>query len=524
MSRIASFLLALFASASLSLATTTTPTPAPVVLDQKADLDTLKDVTKYPGQRIIAARQLANAMGPKIADEFLDIGPKATTPPDLRVQIALLLADMKDPGVDKKVVGKLKDGNADDKIFHLRATKNIADAKLTKEICDKCVAFTADKDAELRGMAVDILILREWVDAVPALEKLLKKEADFATIGTAMAGITKLHQKGLKGLAEWEVKLKDFTVHDSPFFRNAALDELGKLGKAEFLDLVAAQLKSKDWSTRLSAVLALEKLRHKNAIPQIIAQMKNETGRPLEEFAAALERLTGAPLGQDVPRWEEWWRNKGAEFELAATEDRPTTKAQEKKKPKFGDTTVEFLGIPVTSRRIIFIVDISGSMKELARGILKNDTDVGGGTTTRMDVVKRELAACIDKLEPEALFNVIVFNENVYSWLNSGMAKLGKKTREDGKQYVMTREAAGGTNIYDAVKQAFQDPDCDTIYVLSDGQPTAGEQTDPATIRADVAKWNATRHIRIHTIAVGEQLDLLKAISGDAGGEHVEYK
>jgi len=523
MVRIACLLLALFAGASVAPAHALA-LPGPVVLDQKTDLDTLKDVTKIPGQRIVAARQLANALGPKIADEFLDIGPKATTTPDLRVQLALLLANMKDPGVDKKIVGKLKDGSADDKIFHLRATKNIADAKLVKEICEKCIAFTADKDNELRGMAVDILIEREYAEAAPALEKLLKKEADFSTIGVAMGGITKLLQKSLKGMPEWEVKLKDFTVHESPFFRNAALDELGKLGKAEYVTLVGAQLKSKDWSTRISALLALERIRHKTAIPLIIAQMKNETGRPLEEFAAALERMTGTPLGADVPRWEEWWRNKGADFELAATAERPSTEGPAKKKTHFGETSVEFLGIPVTSRRIIFIVDISGSMKELARGILKNDTDVGGGTTTRMDVVKRELAACIDKLEPEALFNVIVFNESVFSWLNSGMAKMGKKTREDGKAYVMSREAAGGTNLYDAVKQAFQDADCDTIYILSDGQPTYGEQTDPATIRADVAKWNATRHIKIHTIAVGEQLDLLKAISSDAGGEHVEYK
>jgi hypothetical protein len=302
------------------------------------------------------------------------------------------------------------------------------------------------------------------------------------------------------------------------------LAELAKLGKPEFLDTIGAQLKSKDWSTRLSAALALEQLRNKNAIPLIIAAMKTETGRPLEEFAGVLERLTGTPLGLDSARWEEWWRNKGAEFELAATAERPTTEAPKDKKHFYGDTTVEFLGIPVTSRRIIFIVDISGSMKELARGVLKNDTDIGGSTMTRLDVVKRELNACIDKLEPLALFNIIVFNESVFSWLNSGMAKLGKKTREDAKAYVATRDAAGGTNLYDSVKKAFEDPDCDTIYILSDGQPTAGDETDPGVIRANVAKWNATRHIKIHTIAVGEQLDLLKAISSDAGGEHVEYK
>src|SRR5262245_46112722 len=65
------------------------PAPAPaataavVVLDQKTDLDTLKDTTKQPGQRIVAARALVSSMGTKIADEFIDMGPKATTPPDL---------------------------------------------------------------------------------------------------------------------------------------------------------------------------------------------------------------------------------------------------------------------------------------------------------------------------------------------------------------------------------------------------------------------------------------------------------
>jgi len=495
-----------------------------VAFDQKTDLDTLKDTTKVPGQRIVAARSLVTSMGVKIADEFIDLGPKATTPPDLRSQLAKMLSEMKDGGVDKKLVAGLKENSTVARLFFLRSTKHVTDAKLAKEICEKCIAFTADKDDDLRSASVDILIEREYADAVPALEKMLKKEGDFVTIGTLLPGLTKMYAKDPKGAATWEARLKEYTTHDVTAYRNAALDELAKIGKPEFLDVLGAALKNKDWSTRLSAVMALEKLHHKNAIPLIIAAMKNEIGRPLEECAGALERMTGTPLGLDVARWEQWWANKGGEFELADKGDRPNTKSQVAKKPFYADTTVEFLGIPITSKRVIFVVDISGSMQELARGILKNDTDMGEATMTRLDVVKRELNATIDKLLPETMFNVVVFNDQVFSWLNAGMAKMGKKTRDDAKQYVATRDAAGGTNIYDSLKKAFEDPDCDTIYFMSDGQPTYGEETDPNVIREHVAKWNATRHIKIHTVAVGEQLDLLKAISMDAGGEHVEYK
>src|SRR5687767_8018427 len=164
-------------------------TTAPVVpVDEKSDLDTLRDVNKQSGPRKIAARALAKQLGPKVADELIDIGPKATTPPDLRVLLATLLADMRDPAVDKKTVAQLREGNAVEKVFFLRASANTTDAKLAKEICDRCVAFTGEKDEQVRCLAVEVLVQREWADAVPAIERMLRKETDPATIGVAVPG------------------------------------------------------------------------------------------------------------------------------------------------------------------------------------------------------------------------------------------------------------------------------------------------------------------------------------------------
>jgi hypothetical protein len=59
-----------------------------------------------------------------------------------------------------------------------------------------------------------------------------------------------------------------------------------------------------------------------------------------------------------------------------------------------------------------------------------------------------------------------------------------------------------------------------SFFFLTDGQPTAGKETDPTAIREAVRRWNAGRGVRIHTVAVGDNFPLLQWISSDNGGEH----
>jgi len=64
----------------------------------------------------------------------------------------------------------------------------------------------------------------------------------------------------------------------------------------------------------------------------------------------------------------------------------------------------------------------------------------------------------------------------------------------------------------------------DTIFVMSDGEPSMGEVTDPGMIREHVAAWNQNRGIVINTIAVGGQFQILEWLAQDSKGTHLKYE
>jgi Mg-chelatase subunit ChlD len=78
----------------------------------------------------------------------------------------------------------------------------------------------------------------------------------------------------------------------------------------------------------------------------------------------------------------------------------------------------------------------------------------------------------------------------------------------------------GGTNIFDALEQAFADPGIDTIYLLTDGQPSAGRLRTTEDITEEVRRWNRTRQIVIHGISIGLDSELLKRLAAENGGSY----
>ena len=84
--------------------------------------------------------------------------------------------------------------------------------------------------------------------------------------------------------------------------------------------------------------------------------------------------------------------------------------------------------------------------------------------------------------------------------------------------------ADGGTNLYGALEYAFEDPDIDTIFVLSDGEPSVGDLIDPQSIRDAVVEMNATRGVVIHTIAIGGSLDVLEWLAEDSSGRYRQLR
>jgi hypothetical protein len=103
------------------------------------------------------------------------------------------------------------------------------------------------------------------------------------------------------------------------------------------------------------------------------------------------------------------------------------------------------------------------------------------------------------------------------------IAEKTEATLTEAKGFVGRLGASGGTNLFGSLQFAFADPDVDTIYVLSDGEPTAGAITDGMTIRQEIAAWNKHRNVVIHCIAVGGSLEILEWLAADTGGSYVKF-
>jgi len=131
---------------------------------------------------------------------------------------------------------------------------------------------------------------------------------------------------------------------------------------------------------------------------------------------------------------------------------------------------------------------------------------------------------CVGGLDPSAFFNVVIFSSGVEKWIDGSLAAASQKNRDEAKAYIEKIGANGGTNLYGAVKEAFEDKDVDTIFILSDGEPSVGEETDPVVIREHVKAWNEHRGIVINTIQIAGQFQVLDWLAEDSGGTHVKYE
>ena len=469
-----------------------------------------------PGtERIEAAKILVEKQGSKIAFEFLKLAKKhVVTPEDLRRAMAEMIVAMNDPKVNKRIVRLVGRGKPHERVFALLVTRHLKGAKLLKKIR----RGLSDKSFAVRRAAAEVLAERGDRESLPDLRRLLQQPPAPEDLQVAIEAISRIE----KGDATWLQQLILLSKQDDRDARNAALSMLANTKDQKFLKHLEWALDHKDWSTRLTAIRGIGSMHHKDAIPLLIGRLKRESGRMAREIANVLWNLTGLPYEDSHAKWQAWWEREGAKFAVISADDlKKAKKARELRRLK--QRTVagsKFFGIRTDSQRVIFIVDTSGSMTDPVHGRLVD----GKRAATRIDVAKEELERCIKELAPESLFNIYSFSFGIARWLKKGIASASDHSREDAKTFIERLGAGGPTNLYDTLKMAFEDPDVDTLYVLSDGEPTAGAVLDPHQIRADVKFWNRHRNITIHTIAIGGNLEILEWLAADSGGKHVRMR
>ncbi len=459
--------------------------------------------------RLRAARILAAAKGPRFAERLIEAASRSGAGEEFALGIADILTGFEDEEVRAKLLMRAGKGKGLELVFSLRAVRNLEDPRVDEILLD---LLDAD-EPRARREARRILAERKSIQALPRLEERLTKSKD----GGEIAGLLETIGRIRGADAEWLERLSGYARHADLALRNAALEALGATGDERWCPVLMQALEHESWSTRLVAARGIERVRSRQGVWALVLRLEKETGRMALELSQILFRLTGQPFGTNARAWAEWWRDQGHArdpVDVGAVE-RIEREAEARRLRE--RTRGTFYGLYVTSQRVIFVIDVSGSMREPTSGRY-----AGEAGEPRIERAKKELLQALDGLTRPALFNIVTFNFGVASWAKKSEAATDESLA-DAKEFVQRLGAEGGTDLYGALCRALTDPDVDTVYVLSDGEPTAGELIDPLAIREAVAEKNRHRRIVLHGIAIGGSLALLEWLAKDSGGTYVRF-
>jgi len=226
--------------------------------------------------------------------------------------------------------------------------------------------------------------------------------------------------------------------------------------------------------------------------------------------SVAIELATGQKLGHDPKAWAAWYAK------------------QDPGKPE--DLTFPtYHGFSVQTDRVVFLVDASSSMTWPWRK-----------EPRRIDVARAELASVLKKLTPDTQFNVLVY-ANGFTWFRKAESPATPENVAAALQWAGKALAnpAGDTALFEALETAFAtDPQFDTIFLLTDGNPTNGRYWTSTSLLASVRTWNRHRRAAIHTIGLSladedrgmpnlsedpkAMAALLSALAGATGGAYRE--
>ena len=373
------------------------------------------------------------------------------------------------------------------------------------------------------GAAVSGREGKERKDGIAALLKLVK-ERDPELRTRAVEAVGRVDTEETRGALRTLVsKEKDLRV------RLAALDSLAELKDEATVELCITELlRSSEWRIRAAAMDALVAIPRKNAVPALIQSVAGEVGRLVDDAERSLLTLTGRTFNGDANLWKDWWQKNKETFEIGAAAVAVATADGGSTAWKNAPGKVSFYGIQTRSNRILFVIDRSGSMLE---PVGKSVT--GAGSTRKIDAAKAQLKSAIAGLEDGDLFNIISYSADVSRW-QKRMVKMATRSRSKVERHIDKEiEANGGTNIHDALQEAFRlagigamdkayESNVDTIFFLTDGMPSVGEVQEPAEILRRVKEWNRLARVVLHTVGVGLDHDaaFLRRLAEENGGQY----
>ncbi|GAB4156454.1 MAG: hypothetical protein Fur0037_24760 [Planctomycetota bacterium] len=465
---------------------------------------------------------------PRDAAELVDF-ERELQPWRVRRMAAEHLRRMDGPGVLEFLTGKLRarglrSPKAEAERREARAALRVLGGHPSLEARLELLRACGSLPADLRVLAVSALADDASLETAPDLIELLRDAEPNVRIAAAA------------GLGRALAPHVDETLGANPTGELLALRDRAIERLADLL------IRDRVWQVRSAAASALAGLSCKSVVPALIAGLKAELARKRDPWAMdvrlhrLLEGLTGQSVARgDIRPWEEFWRREGPSFAVKprASAWRPDPAAGRYRR---------FFGLEIESDRVLFVLDFSGSMAEPVTLRTGATAAAAGTTRTKADLVVSEIRRVALAMPDGAGINLVVFGDDVRVWREEGgrpaLVRLDDETRDDlAGRFLDSLRPRGLTNLHGALDKAFEfagrslydknyAAGFDTIYVITDGAPTAGAVTDKDEIRRLVREANRLRRIAVHCVTFGDKndTDFLRLLAEENGGRHIHIE
>jgi hypothetical protein len=129
----------------------------------------------------------------------------------------------------------------------------------------------------------------------------------------------------------------------------------------------------------------------------------------------------------------------------------------------------------------------------------------------------------MSKLEGRLTFNVMTYAENVRTFEEKGPVELNARTRKKALEFVESAPRGNRKDIWKLLEQVITDPDLDTAYLLSSGEPDIGLYVHWNRVTWHLKELNRFQKVVVHTIAYSDSewyRSQIQKIAEATGGEY----
>ncbi len=294
----------------------------------------------------------------------------------------------------------------------------------------------------------------------------------------------------------------------------ASMMVLGKHQHRNAIDAVEGAAESEfftnSYGFRFTLAKTLKQMDHPNAWEALARVYDQLDGQLAFRLRQEFETITADDFTDDEARFQSWRAQVGLAVSKP-TDSKPTSEpippgqspaslpspprlspsaSQASYVPKRHLKPSHYYGIEIHAKRLLFVIDRSGSMNEAASG------------TRRIDLAKRELVTALQGLDERCQFGILVFDSDVRHW-KEDLVLASDSNKRNAIRFVERLSAGSRTNTYGALRRALEfDDQLEAIFLLTDGQPTIGMLTNPTAILIDILRRNEYKHITLNSVAI----------------------